>query len=384
MTDLSLPTLYKKTSTGAIQFWTISVHGNSIITEYGQVGTDSPQTTTDVIGMGKNAGRANATNAAEQAGREATAKWTKQLKKGYVQTQAEAEAGTTDAIITGGILPMLAHKYSVNGVLTKDAKKIVFPCMGQPKMDGIRAIAIKKDGVCTMWTRTRKPIKSVPHINRAIEKLPGDFFILDGELYNHEYRQDFDTIIELVRPDEPVPGHEVVQFWCYDIPSEAKANIEREKDLQALMAQAAEMGLKDILVPVETHTVNSAADVPAFLELMLEHGFEGAMLRNILALYANKRSYDLQKIKNMVDEEFKMVDFEEGRGRLSGHVGSFWCVMPNGIRFKAKAKGKTENLRKYFQDHSLWMGKLLTVQYQNLTPDGKPRFPVGKSIRDYE
>src|SRR5271156_1091146 len=163
------PILYKKTSTGAIQFWSIAVSGNEIVTTYGQLDTDSPQVTTDVIKEGKNAGQSNETSAAQQAEREAKAKWTKQLKKGYVKTQAEAEDGTTDAIIEGGILPMLAHKYSVNGVLTKDAKKIKFPALGQPKMDGIRCIATKKNGVCTLWARTRKPIKSVPHIIAAIE-----------------------------------------------------------------------------------------------------------------------------------------------------------------------------------------------------------------------
>jgi DNA ligase-1 len=374
--SMTQPTLYKKTSTGAIQYWQISAEGNAIITTYGQVGTESPQTTTDVIKEGKNAGRSNATTPEQQAQAEAKAKWTKQLKKGYVKTQAEAEAGTVDDVIEGGILPMLAHKYSVNGVLTKDAKKIQFPAFGQPKMDGIRCIAIKKDGVCTLWSRTRKPIKSVPHIIAAIEAIPGDF-VLDGELYNHEYRQDFDTIIELVRPDEPVEGHEVVQLWLYDTVNDQPFR-QRTQWLKDNITP------NDTLVLVETHVIKSAADVEAFKLLMLEHGFEGAMMRNADSLYVNKRSYDLQKCKDMVDDEFEIVDFEEGNGRLQGHVGSFWCVTKDGGRFKAKPKGKTTKLKEYFQDHSLWRGKKLTVQYQNYTPDGLPRFPVGKSIRDYE
>jgi len=375
----ALPTLYKKTSTGAIQFWTIEARGNEIITTYGQVGTDSPQVTTDVIKEGKNAGRANATSVDEQAASEAKSSWTKKLKKGYVDSMAAAEAGERDAIITGGIDPMLAHKYSVNGVLTKDAKKIVFPALGQPKMDGIRCIATKINGVTTLWTRTRKPIKSVPHIVAAINALPVSDITLDGELYNHDYRQDFDTIIELVRPDEPVEGHEVVQFWCYDIVVADKTNLERDNMRRKLIPAGV-----GTLTLVETYVIQDVAGVEAFKVQMLELGFEGAMMRNAAALYANKRSYDLQKCKDMVDEEFEIVDFEEGNGRLMGHVGAFWCVMKDGERFKAKPKGKTENLRKYFDDHSLWMGKLLTVQYQGYTPDGKPRFPVGKSIRNYE
>jgi DNA ligase 1 len=383
------PTLYKKTSTGAIQYWKISSQGDQVITEYGQVGTDSPQVTTDTA-FGKNAGRANETSAAQQAEAEAKSAWTKKLKKGYVDSIAAAEAGERDAIIEGGIDPMLAHKYSVNGIVTKDAKKIKFPAFGQPKMDGIRCIATKINGVTTLWTRTRKPITSVPHIVAAIDALPISNIILDGELYNHDYRQDFDTIIELVRPDEPVPGHEVVQFWCYDVVND-KTNQERDNERRKIIA----LHKGTTLVLVETHIIKNAADVNPFKELMLEHGFEGSMIRNADAVYKNGRSYDLQKCKDMQDEEFQIVDFEEGSGRLQGHVGSFWCIVPNdprliaagavaGARFKAKCKGKTENLRKYFQDHKLWTGKLLTVQYQNYTPDGKPRFPVGKNIRDFE
>src|SRR5579863_9594050 len=256
-------TLFKKTSTGAIQYWQISAEGNAIITTYGQVGTDSPQTTTDVIKEGKNAGRSNATTPEQQALAEAKAKWTKQLKKGYVQSQEQAEAGVVDDVIEGGILPMLAHKYSVNGILTKDAKKIKFPAFGQPKMDGIRCVAIKKNGVCTLWTRTRQPIKSCPHIIAEIEAIPGDF-ILDGELYNHEYRQDFDTIIELVRPDEPVEGHEVVQLWCYDIINDLPFR-QRGQQLMGLLLHAN----SSVLVYVETHLVKSADDVEAFKIQML-------------------------------------------------------------------------------------------------------------------
>lgn len=379
MSNQTLPTLFKKTSTGAIQYWTIGTDSNQIITDYGQLDTENPQRTVDIIAEGKNTGRSNATTPEEQAVLEAKAKWTKQLKKGYVDDIEAARAGERNAIIAGGIDPMLAHKYSVNGVLTKDAKKIIFPCFGQPKLDGIRCIAIKKDGVVTLWTRTRKPILSIPHIIAALSKIPGDW-VLDGELYNHEYRQDFDTIIELVRPDEPVEGHEKVQYHVYDVFMDAPFKA-RTKWLEESIG---EWLSQDPLHRVTTHVIEAAEGVNAFKELMLEYGYEGSMVRNADGMYKVGRSYDLQKCKDMLDAEYKIVDFEEGRGRLMGHVGSFWCVTADGKRFKAKQKGKITRLKEYFDDHSLWADKLLTVQYQNLTPDGIPRFPVGKSIRNYE
>ena len=50
--------LYKKTSTGAIQEWSISVKDNEIHTVYGQVG-GKLQSTVDIIKAGKNVGRLN-------------------------------------------------------------------------------------------------------------------------------------------------------------------------------------------------------------------------------------------------------------------------------------------------------------------------------------
>jgi DNA ligase-1 len=367
----SIPTLYKKTSTGTTQFWKISVEDNVITTEYGLVGTESPQKTRDTIQTGKNEGRSNETTPQQQATFEAEAKYKKQLKKGYVLTIDAAQAGEVDDIIEGGILPMLAHKYADH------AKKIKFPCFGQPKLDGIRCSAIKKNGKCTLWTRTRQPIYSMPHIIAAVEEMfPGDIS-LDGELYNHEYRDNFEDIVSLVRPDEPVEGHEVVQFHIYDTPTTAKF-----RDRNAWMID--NIKGSEVLIRVESYSIPDEAAVIPFHDKMAEQGYEGAMLRNADSLYVNKRSYDLQKVKVFDTDEFEVFGFEEGRGRLSGCVGSFWCRMKDGNEFKAKQRGSQKRLREYFLHHEMWQGKQLSVKYQGFTAYGKPRFPVGIAIRDYE
>jgi len=120
-------------------------------------------------------------------------------------------------------------------------------------------------------------------------------------------------------------------------------------------------------------------------DLFKNLGYEGSMVRNKDGKYVNKRSYDLQKIKDFIDGEFQIVGVEEGRGKLQGHVASFVCQMDDGKQFKAKMKGDTERLKDYFNNHSLWLNKKLTVKYQGLTgKNGVPRFPVGIVIRDYE
>jgi ATP-dependent DNA ligase len=379
---MKLPTLYKKTSTGAIQFWDIEVYqadwspdsGAKIHTRYGQVGTDSPQETVDLIKEGKNAGKKNATTALEQAEAEAKAKWEKQKKKGYVETKEAAEAGELDELIEGGIVPMLAHKFS------EQAHKIKYPCAAQPKLDGIRCIAIVKDGQCTLWSRTRKPITSVPHIVQEIEAIFGHKdIVLDGELYNHELKADFEKIVSMVRQQEPAEGHEIVQYHIYDQFTDG-AFEQRFVELGSVFSLNEPYYLK----LVTTTILNNEDEVMIAFDKARALGYEGTMLRNTNSKYVNKRSYDLQKVKEFDDAEFPIVDVEEGRGKLAGHA-IFVCTNELGKKFLAKMKGDTAKLKEYFENHDLWKGKKLTVQFQGLTGAEKvPRFPVGIAIRDYE
>jgi len=384
---VNFPTLYKKTSTGAIQYWTISVEracgpqGSGdwrgvIITEYGQLGTESPQKTEDTISEGKNKGKKNETSAFQQAEAEAKAKWEKQKKKGYVETKKAAEAEETDDLIEGGIVPMLAHKFSEHG------HKIKYPAAAQPKLDGIRCIAILKDGRCTLWSRTRKPITSMPHIIKQIEEgFPaGTEIILDGELYNHQFKKDFEKIVSAVRKEKPEEGYELVEYHVYDVVTDEPFS-RRMLKLRYMKSS----WFEGSIVKVDTWVVENEDQVTDVFEKFRADGYEGAMLRNLEGKYANKRSYDLQKVKEFDDDEFPIVGFEEGRGKLAGHVGSFLCRTKSGKDFLAKMRGETSRLKEFFDNHSLWTGKLLTVQYQGLTGAEKvPRFPVGLSIRDYE
>jgi len=384
---MNLPTLYKKTSTGAIQQWSIGVidieeskgpiqgKGGILVTRFGQV-DGQIQETRDLITKGKNVGKKNETSPVQQAEAEATAKWEKQKKKGYVESVADAEAGKLDDLIEGGIVPMLAHKFS------EQAHKIKYPAYAQPKLDGIRCIAILKDGKCTLWSRTRKPITGVPHIARFIEQNFGGEIAFDGELYNHEYKSNFEKIVSIVRQDEPADGHEIVQYHVYDLVTDQTFE-ERTQMLDSMLFHSTRTG--GPLVEVQTCKVDSEEQVMEWFDKFRGQGYEGCMVRNATSKYVNKRSYDLQKVKEFDDAEFEIIGIDEGRGKLAGHVGAFVCKMADGKEFLAKMSGDTGKLRNYFQDHNLWKGKKLTVKYQGLTgKEGVPRFPVGISIRDYE
>lgn len=363
----TLPPLYKKTSTGAIEEWQVSVEGPDIVTTYGHI--DGKKQTARETAVGKNVGKANATTPEMQAQAQAVSEWKMKLaRKGYSEDLAKAEAGENSG--AGGIRPLLAQKYSERSKYAK------FPGYAQPKFDGIRCIAVVKNGKASLWSREQKPIIGLPHVVKYLERrFPDQDLILDSEAYHHDYRAKFEEITSFVKQKTaPKPGHEVVQLHVYDLPSCKGGFASR-------FAALRELNLEEPLVLVETRAVANEEELMFDFEEFLAAGYEGAMFRNAEGEYTEgKRSNDLQKIKVMEDAEFNIVGVDEGVGKMSG-LAIFRCATEEGKEFSVKMKGKLEELAKYLHDETLWQGRQLTVQFQNLTSDGIPRFPIGLRIR---
>lgn len=371
--DGEFPTLYSLNSDGSIQCWTISVKGSRIIRTYGREG-GAVQVTEDVVGSGKNIGRSNETSAEEQALLEATSAWEKKQKSGYNVSRRSAAAGkVSSAHISGGVEPMLAHKWKDH------SGKISYPAHMQPKLDGIRCIAIIRDGVCTLWTRTRKPITSVPHITEAVLSVFGARdVVLDGELYNHDMRDNFEEIVSLVRKEDPDRRCREVQYHIYDVVIPDGFG-KRSRWLASHAAAAARGGGSIVLVP--TQVVGSPEEVIGHFTASRLAGYEGSMIRND-APYEHKRSYNLQKIKEFDDAEFQIIGVESGRGRMSD-CAMLVCSCRGG-EFRCKMEGSFDMLKRILQKPKSVIGKMLTVRFQGFTGGNIPRFPVGVSIRDYE
>lgn len=369
-------TLYKKSkSTGKIQQWTLKVGGTihvaTIEAVHGGIG-EKLTTDLDTIKEGKNIGRSNETTPWEQAVLEADAKFEKKLKTGYVKTLAAAKRGAVDAVIKGGVDPQLAHTYS------KQGHKINFPCVGQAKLDGIRCIAVKKGEDVTLWTRTRKEILSCPHIIADIKThFKGKDITLDGELYNHSMKKDFERIVSAVRQTEPVADSKLVEYHIYDV-VDFKTTLDKR-----LLPIAASLLNKNIgsLKIVNTFVIDNEAELNLMFAGFINQGYEGMMVRNIHSVYESKRSYNLQKVKEFEDEEFLILDVIPGKM----DTVIFVCETAQGDKFEATMSGDRNNNQRYLTNKRNVVGKQLTVQFQGLTgKNSVPRFPVGKSVRDYE
>ena len=141
---------------------------------------------------------------------------------------------------------------------------------------------------------------------------------------------------------------------------------------------------------MENIEVKDEVDVIIKQAQFVSEGYEGAMVRNKDGKYGlGKRSSDLQKVKSFLDGEYEIIGFEEGSGNDAGTV--IWQCRtaptsdyPYGNDFMVRPRGTREQRREWYENGTQYIGRMLTVRYQELTDDGIPRFPVGVAIRDYE
>jgi DNA ligase-1 len=358
--------LYKYTKTGAIQEWQIFVEGNKFWTVEGQ--KDGVLTTSlPTICKPKNIGKKNETSGNEQALLEAKSKYQKKLDKGY------------NKILQEGSLffePMLANDFKKS----KDIDFKKYKIFIQPKLDGLRCINEKNK----LMSRNGKEYVSCPHLYQSNT-------ILDGELYNHKYHNDFNKIVSLCKKIKPTEeeldeSKERVQYWIYDFPSHKGVFSERYKALKNWIKSNDNQSF----IVVETHEVKSIEDIKKYHDKFLELGYEGSIIRIDMANYENKRSKQLLKYKDFVDEEFEIVGAVEGEGGRTGTLGKFWMRLynnkPYSIEkdenvFKSNVKGDFKYLKFLWDNHKKYIGREATVKYFQRTPikeDGsgnEPRFP---------
>ena len=378
---MKLPTLYGRSTNGKIKEWSVSVVllGDETCYIETQHGYEDGQKQLDsrAVTEGKNIGRANETSVYEQACSEAKSAHSRKKDSGYVE-----DKGAIPHESDGMFLPMLAHRYDKHGA------KIDFPCLVQPKLDGVRMLARKENGVVSMWSRKGKVIDIPDKINAQLCEMLSDGQCTDGELYVHGWT--FQRIIAAVKKKRD--DTDLLEYHIYDSPHPTLIFEDRvpKRYIQTTMFPVHcrdwndHAGLIRNIKFVETIDIENQEEFNLYESMFVQQGYEGMMVRNQNSAYKYKhRSYDLQKVKRFVDDEFKIVGGEDGTGREAGLI-VFRCITSNGLEFGVRPRGSHEERAEIFINLNDYIGKHLTVRYQELTDDGLPRFPVGIAVRDYE
>ena len=275
--------------------------------------------------------------------------------------------------------PMLAYPVNKKPI---DYSKPVFV---QPKLDGVRCTIQYDAGVITAWSRTGKEWKNIEHIKlnlyRFFDKHPN--VILDGELYNHDFKDDFEQIISMVRKSKPtdearVISAENVQFHCYDIIDE-----ELPFDQRCEFISQSLMLMGNSVHTVDTIMIYDEEDAQSVHKSNIKKGYEGSIVRTN-ETYQCKRSHSLRKIKDFHDSEAMIIDWFEGKGKRKGTIGKFKAVDEDGNVFGMPVMGKFKDLQDNFVKMQGWLGEMATFTYFERTKADSYRHPLFKALRDYE
>ena len=277
---------------------------------------------------------------------------------------------------------MLAYKVDSKPV---DWTKKVYM---QPKLDGVRClIQLNDKGEVYAYSRTGKPWLNIEHILQNLKPLfsENEDVILDGELYNHDLRDDFEKIISLVRKQKPTAddraeSKQLVQFHCYDYANGSENYSTRMRNL--VTSDMYSYCVKY----VPTYLVNKHEEaLDLHHNAFLPDGYEGSILR-LDGPYQCKRSYNLQKFKDFHDAEATIVGYEAGKGKREGTLGKFFMIDDEGIRFGCPpGKGFTyKDLADIQNNIHDYIGETATFTYFERTKAGSYRHPFYKCLRNYE
>ena len=281
------------------------------------------------------------------------------------------------------IKPMLAYKVGKKDV---DWSEKVFI---QPKLDGVRCV-FTKDGA---YSRTGKQFKNVAHIEDDLK----DFFkqypyrVLDGELYNHELKDDFEKIISLVRKQKPsdedrLNAKELVQFHVYDFMNfTVLKNLTKDVYEDRFNWLVRNLPISRTMTLIKNTSVDSYDEAKMLHDVHLAQGYEGSMLR-LNKPYECKRSYNLQKFKDFSDTEATIVGYETGKGKRTGTLGKFYMQDDEGIQFGCPpGKGYSyKDLADMLENVHDYIGQRATFTYFQRTKAGSYRHPLFKALRNYE
>jgi len=258
-------------------------------------------------------------------------------------------------------------------------------------------VKLSKDRI-TMFTRKGKPFPFMGKLLSDLQQFADKMderdepeVYLDGELYSDEI--PFEELVghcrrsfESHEKKGTTASLELVKLNVFDayFPHDPKMDFLKRYDWVTGRLIGVEERPYEMISLVDLYGVKDEAEMLVAHAKFISQGHEGTIIRNSKGAYKlNARSNDLLKFKEFLDGEFEIISFRSAEGRDEGTV--IWtCETKEGKAFDCRPRGTHAQRTEWYDNGNNYVGKLLTVRYQEFTGDGLPRFPVGITIRDYE
>lgn len=285
---------------------------------------------------------------------------------------------------------MLAEELEVDRREGKVIEKLRYPVYCDLKLDGIRTIAIKRNGVCTLFSRAGHEIDTLSHVVKAVEDLPFDNIVFDGEAQGVDWNQT-QSILSSTKntKDGSLIGYnifDVIDLKEWDTHKTTVPHCER---MGALLRW--ERYMVNPLCVVQGRWCDDEAAVWNYLSDAIAAGYEGVMIKDSASPYPFKRSKACMKLKTKTTVEGVIIGWEPGatNSKWAGKFGAFRVQLKPGSEDERSVVsvggGYTDAEREEFfnaEDGPIhYRGTIMEIECQEVTKDGKLRFPVFKRFR---
>jgi len=361
------PVIFKQDTKGKIRTFQMETSGGSYRTITGLI--DGKKTITEwTLCTPKNVGKANETSIEFQADAEVKAKYAKKLAQEHYTTTIEHAQENRHKYFA----PMLAEKAIDVKFVMKDGMTVIL----DPKLDGMRMV----EQMNASHSRKGLPIAAAGKIHDNLQQFFDDnpTITLDGELYNHAYHDDFQTLMSLFRKEKPTKEEleameEVAEYHIYDMFDSDNPNMTALERKQFLDDNQILNSIKKVHI-VKWKLITNLTDYQNALDENLADGYEGSIVRIPDSIYVNKRSRSLIKIKIFDDAEFTILDIKSGKGNRAG-VAACIDVDVNGHVVGCGIRGTVAYCTTLLENMEDYIGLKATVRYFGFTDVGKLRFP---------
>ena len=284
---------------------------------------------------------------------------------------------------------MLAHDGA------KHPKKIKGDCLVEYKYDGVRVVAIVKNGRATLYSRNGKIFNNFPHIERALCKKEFNNLVFDGEVMS----DDFQALMKQVyrksgakTDDAYLALFDILPLKEFNNGKSRLNSINRKEQLNKL-AQSFDDSIK--LVDYEIINFDNDDGQAKFSNMnkeALEKGFEGLMIKPCNNFYECKRSHAWLKIKPFIEVTLKVIKIQEGTGKHKGKLGAFHVEGNDDGKFFSLSVGSgltDDDREKFWAAKDKLIGRMIEIRADAITQsiEGEHyslRFPRFKNFRGFK
>jgi len=282
-----------------------------------------------------------------------------------------------------GLIPVfkvqLAHKFESKRI---ENEKLVAT---EPKLDGVRCIAIVKNGHAILYSRNGKTLSDnykttiIADLNRLAKegKIP-NYVVFDGELMGSDFTATVSQIHRKSSVDVTNHFYHIFDWLPYSDWLNQKSTLSCQEAREKLEDMHLEQNSK-YLITVHRDIV-PPGDVKKMHDVYVTKGYEGVMIKTLNTNYKFGRGHNVSKLKDFHDVDLEVISFEEGEGKYENMLGAI-VVDFNKVRVNIGSGFTDEERKQIWENRNDFRNQIAEIRYQELTPDGSLRFPTFRGWR---